>query len=220
MQKTVSASDLAFLLQTHALRALEAPTTEHEGPEQYSKQIETDFLVSFCAKGIEAALKAKYPSTWFSVDIPPGTSIREREGTLLCVADLEQQLQSGEVSPVEIRRHHGEGRIDTEAYVQLTRDDELLDSDLTDERRQELLDRPVPILEGEHSDKYIQIKSTNPSTKRLHDEAHMPPGYRIPFSDNSVAIVRREIGESLIENISPVEAISENDLPSRSNRDS
>ena len=47
----------------------------------------------------------------------------------------------------------------------------------------------------------MKIKSTNPATASFHDSDVMPDGYEVVFdeADGTVATVRKEVGEPLVE---------------------
>jgi hypothetical protein len=46
----------------------------------------------------------------------------------------------------------------------------------------------------------MYVKNDNTATRKLHNDDVMPEDYVVEFSENGVANVTQEVGESLIEN--------------------
>jgi hypothetical protein len=171
-----------------------------------------DFFGFVLGVAIERAIETEAPElvdqkwrqTEVSVDVDVSTTETER----LNVIDAEHRLQSGRMDFQELREHFADGKLTMQEVQQLTRGEEIRGTP-RDSQREEILDEPLPMLDGDLPDEYMRIALTNPhvTTTKLHDEQHMPPGYNVRFSDDRTAIVLREVGTNLIEAHEHIEAV-------------
>lgn len=166
---------------------------------------------------LENALRVEWsasqhtPTHDYDIDIEVDISIRFVKIDRLSVADLEYQLQSGELAFHELAQKFAQGKITLAELQQLCRGEDVV-GEISAERREELLSHPVPMLEGEPPEGYMRIKNTNAEnqpTTRLHEDAIMPPGYVIRFNeDDWTAVVLEDIGERAVARYDNIESVN------------
>jgi hypothetical protein len=150
IQEADPTDPLAFFMQRNIREILNAPVSAKKASTP-TRDFYTQYFETVLAGGISRSIETEAPHMEFDVNVSLDISIKETAAPT--PAEIETQIQSGEIAPEEIREFYDEGHLSLRALTQLTRNGRLFAKDeLTDEAYQALLDEPVPILEDENAD--------------------------------------------------------------------
>lgn len=209
---------LVYLFRPYVRDIVEKSSTlEASGsPEGASAEV-TSLFESFFGyileNAIERALAIEAPELeeeeWFQTDVNVDVDVSVTKTERLNVVDVDQRLRSGNTTFQKVREHFADGRLTMQEVQQLTRGEEIRGTP-SDSQREEILDEPLPMLDGDLPDGYMEIALTGQgATKRMHDEQFMPPGYYVFFGDNRTAVVLEEVGTRLIEGYDHIAAVDD-----------